>query len=113
VLQHAIRFGRMAARLVHEQREERLIDEQRGRFLDRGLRRKHRLDVARERAGMREDVELLDVLPARLAHVPHVIAGRGRGTGGGGGDVEAGSALDDLLAHVGAVARHQALARAV
>ena len=98
---------------MDQQREERLIDQERRRLRDRGLRGEHRLDVAGEGARVRQDVELRHVLPARLADVPHVAARRGLRTGLRRGHVQAGAALDDLLPHIGALARDEPLAGAI
>src|SRR5258708_21129506 len=86
------------------------MDERRRRPLLRRLRREHRLDVARERARVPEDVELLDELPAGLADAAHVAARRRLRAGHDRRDGETGSGLDGLLAHVGALPRHEALA---
>src|SRR5687768_11289307 len=103
----------MAARLVYEQREEFGREHQRRGALGRERRVEHGLGVVAIARGARHEVEVLDELPAGLAREPAVVALGRFGACLHRGEADAGARLDDLLANVGALARHEMLARAI
>ena len=103
MLKKAIGFGRMAARLVDEKREEFRREHERGRPLVRERRVEGRLGVVAVALRARDQVEVLHVLPPRLPHEARVVSGRGLSTRFHGEDGEPRASFDDLLRHIGAL----------
>ena len=113
MLEHAIGLRGMAARFMDQQREELRREDERGGPLGRERRVEHRLRVVAVTRGACDEIEMLDELPPRLAHQAAVVALRRLRPGLHRGDREARAGLDDLLLHVGALARDEMLVGAV
>src|SRR5207253_241580 len=96
-----------------EEREELGREDERGRRVLCERRVEHRLGVIAVARGAADQVELLDELPSCLSGEARVVALRRLRAALRRGDRDARARLDDLLRYVGALARHEALARAV
>ena len=76
VFEEPIGLGGMAARLMHQQREELRSEYERRRTLGREWRVQRRLGIVAVARRSRDQIEMLDVLPSRLSHQTRVVAAR-------------------------------------
>src|SRR5467141_3865013 len=103
----------MPARFVDEEREKLRCEHERGRPLLREWSVQHGFGIVPVSRGTSDEVKMLDVFPAALAHETRVVAGGGLAPRFHRKDREPGARFDDLLRYVGALARHEVLARAI
>src|SRR2546426_146411 len=76
MFEEPIGLGGMAARLMHQQREELRSEYERRRTLGREWRVQRRLGIVAVARRSRDQIEMLDVLPSRLSHQTRVVAAR-------------------------------------
>src|SRR3989442_11111596 len=103
----------MAARFVDEEREKLRREHEGRRPLLREWSVQRGFGIVPVSRGTSDEIKMLDVFPAALAHEARVVAGGGLAPRFHRKDRQPGARFDDLLRYVGAFARDEVPPRAI